>query len=87
MKKSRIPAIAAVLLLATTGATLGQGEAQKSAPTSADCNRVFKAKADAGKSVSTQQLAQELQLPVDTVRACIQHKRRQGPRATPSAAK
>jgi len=87
MKKSTIAAVAAVVLLATSAVTLAQGEAKKSTATSADCNRVFKAKADAGKSVSTQQLAQELQLPVETVRACLHHQRRQGPRQTPRAAK
>jgi len=86
MKTSSTPIIAAILLLATIGVARAEGTAPTPARTSADCNRVFKAKADAGKDVSTKQLARDLHLPVETVQKCLRHMRRAGPRMTPRAA-
>ena len=82
MKKLSTLAIAA-LLAATGGMALGAGKGKTTSATSADCNRVYKAKADAGTQVSTKQLADELKLPVETVQHCLRLKRRQGPRLTP----
>ena len=86
MKTSSTLTIAAILLLATIGVARAEGAAPTAAGTSADCNRVFKAKADAGKDVSTKQLAHDLQLPIATVQKCLRQMRRAGPRKTPRAA-
>jgi hypothetical protein len=81
MKKSTAVAIAAVLLFASSGVAL----AAHTGAIDPECNRVYKAKADAGKSVSSKQLAKDLNLPVDKVNTCLRHLRRHGPRATPVA--
>jgi len=86
MKTSSTLAIAAILLLATIGVSRAEDAAKTGTGTSADCNRIFKAKADAGKDISTEQLARDLQLPVATVQKCLRRKRRAGPRSTPRAA-
>ena len=81
MARANLLAIAALLLLATDSAVLAKGGAK----TSTDCNRVYKAKADADKSVSTKQLATDLNLPVETVKKCLRRVRHSGPRPTPAA--
>jgi hypothetical protein len=81
MKKSGTMAIAVALLLASGGVAL----ARHTGKIDPECNRVYKAKADADKSVSPKQLAQELNLPVAKVNECLKHLRRHGPRATPVA--
>ena len=79
-------AIAALLLLTTGSAVLAaEGGAKTGGAVSADCNRVYKAKAAADKDVSTNQLAQDLNLPVATVQKCLRHVRHRGPRSTPRA--
>jgi len=85
MARANLLAIAALLLLATDNTVLAEGGAKTSAATSADCNRVYKAKADADKDVSTNQLASDLNLPVATVQKCLRRVRHHGPRATPKA--
>jgi len=78
MKKSSTLAIATLLLLAASGVALA---AQTGTATPGpDCEQVFKAKATADKSVSSKQLAHDLNLPVAEVNKCLRHH---GPRATP----
>lgn len=87
MTKMNSLAIAAALLLALAGAALADdAPAAPAAPaaTDAECNRVFKAKADADKNISSQQLARDLNMPLETVNACLLRLRRV-PR-TPEAA-
>jgi len=84
MGRANLLAIAITLLLVTGSIALAEG-GKTSAATSADCNRIYKAKADAGKDVSTHQLARDLNLPVATVQHCLRLKRRTGPRTTPRA--
>lgn len=85
MTKARTLTIATVLLVALHGAALAEGApATAPAATDADCNRVFKAKAAADKTVSSQQLARDLELPLATVNDCLLRMRRV-PR-TPAAA-
>ena len=77
--------IAAVLLLATGGTAIAESGTTTNTPTHAECEAVFKAKAAAGKSVSTNQLAEQLQLPADKVKACIRMQRRGRHRPTPAS--
>ena len=84
MRNAIVLAITIALLLGTSGLAAAETKAKSHSATSADCNRVYKAKADADKDVSTKQLAQELQLPVKTVQTCLR-RMRQAPRATPHA--
>jgi hypothetical protein len=81
MKKSSTVAIAAALLFAASGVAL----ARHTGSIDPECNKVYKAKADADKSVSSKQLAQELNMSVSKVNSCLKHLRRHGPRATPVA--
>ena len=86
MRTSTIPAIAAALLLAFGGAALAEDAAAPAAPaaaTDAECNRIFKAKAEADKTISSQQLARDLNLPLETVNACLLRMRRV-PRTPPA---
>jgi hypothetical protein len=83
MKKSRTLAIATVLLLAISGVALGE---EAAGATQIDCNPVFKAKAEAGKKLSSKQLAKDLNMPLDQVNTCLRRMRHSGPRATPPAA-
>jgi DNA-binding CsgD family transcriptional regulator len=77
MTKTRTLAIAAMLLMALDGAALAEA-APTAAPaaTDAECNRVFKAKAEADKTISSQQLARDLNLSLETVNACLLRMRR-----------
>jgi hypothetical protein len=86
MRRSNRLTIAILLLLATASQVLAEGGAKSGTATSADCNRVYKAKADADKDVSTKQLARDLNLPIETVRTCLRRVRHSGPRPTPKAA-
>jgi hypothetical protein len=85
MARPNRPIIAALLLLATASAVRSESGAKTGSAASADCNRVYKAKAEAGKELSTKQLARDLKLPVATVNKCLKHIRRTGPRSTPGA--
>ena len=84
MTKTKTLAIATLLLMALHGAALAE-PAPTAAPaaTDAECNRVFKAKAAADKTISSKQLARDLKLPLKTVNDCLRRMRR-GPR-TPAA--
>ncbi len=87
MAKTNTLAIATALLLALGGAALADdapAAAAAPAASDADCNRIFKAKADADKNISSQQLARDLNMPLETVNACLLRMRRV-PR-TPQAA-
>jgi hypothetical protein len=77
MTKTSTLAIATALLVASAGAALAEA-APTTAPaaTDAECNRVFKAKAEADKTISSQQLARDLDLPLETVNACLLRMRR-----------
>jgi hypothetical protein len=83
MRTSSTLAIATALLLVTSGAALAQGEAASTDP---DCNRVFKANAASEKKISSNQLARDLNLPIEKVNECLLILRR-GPARTPEAAK
>ena len=79
MTKTSTLAIATAFLLALGGAALADdAPAAPAAPaaTDADCNRIFKAKADADKNISSQQLARDLNMPLETVNACLLRMRR-----------
>ena len=85
MKRSSTLTITAALLVAASGVALAEATPKTGTPTSAECNRIYTAKAAADKDISTKQLAHDLQLPVETVRHCLRLKRSQGPRTTPRA--
>ena len=74
MTKTSTLALAAMLSLALHGAALA--ETAPTAATDADCNRVFKAKAAADKTISSQQLSRDLDLPLATVNECLLRMRR-----------
>ena len=82
MTKTSTLAIATALLLALGTAALAEdAPAAPAAPaaataTDAECNRVFKAKADADKTISSQQLSRDLNLPLETVNDCLLRMRR-----------
>ena len=84
MKQSITLAIATMLLL-TASDVLAQ-DAGTGAPPSADCNRVFAAKAKADKKLSSEHLARDLNLPLETVNACLLQLRRVTPQPTPAGA-
>ncbi len=86
MKKSSTVAIAIVLLLATSGLALAE-QAGTAADADVDCNAIFKAKAAADKNISSQQLARDLNLPLEQVNTCLRRLRHTGPQATPQAGK
>ena len=73
MTKTTTLATATALLLA-----LGGTARAESAPaaTDAECNQVFTAKAAADKTISSQHLARDLKLPLETVNACLLRMRR-----------
>lgn len=77
MKTLSTLAIVATLLLAPYHAVRAEEPAAVPARES-DCNRVFKAKSDAGKTISSADIARELDLPLETVNACLL-KMRQAP--------
>lgn len=84
MTKASTLAIATALLLALGTAALAEdAPAAPAAATDAECARVFKAKADADKTISSQQLSRDLNLPLETVNACLL-RMRSAPR-TPQA--
>ena len=74
MTKTNTLAIATALLLALGGTALAEEAAP--AATDAECNQVFTAKAAADKTISSQQLARDLKLPLETVNACLLRMRR-----------
>jgi hypothetical protein len=88
MTKTSTLAIATALLLAL-GAAARAGDAPAApaatAATDAECSRVFKAKADADKTISSQELSRDLNLPLETVNDCLLRMRRVPP--TPQAGK
>ena len=84
MKKSSTLTIATVLLLATSVVGLAE-QAGTATAAAVDCNAVFKAKAAADKTISSQQLARDLSMPVKQVNECLRRMRRVGPRSTPRA--
>lgn len=73
MTKTNTLAIATALLLALGGTALAEAAP---AATDAECNQVFTAKAAADKTISSQQLARDLKLPLETVNACLLRMRR-----------
>ena len=73
MTKTSTLAIATALLLALGGTALAEAAP---AATDAECNQVFTAKAAADKTISSQQLARDLKLPLETVNACLLRMRR-----------
>lgn len=75
MTKASTLAIATALLLALGGAALGE-DAPVATATDAECNRIFKAKAEADKGISSQQLARDLNMPLETVNVCLLRMRR-----------
>jgi hypothetical protein len=81
MKKPSTIAVAVALLFASSGVAF----AAHTGKIDPECNRVYKAKADADKNISSKQLAKELNLPLAKVNECLKHLRRHGPRATPVA--
>ncbi len=86
MTKTSTLAIATALLLARGAAAPAEdapAAPAATAATDAECNRVFKAKADADKTISSQQLSRDLNLPLETVNACLLRMRRVPP--TPQA--
>ena len=85
MTKTSTLAIAAALLLVPGAAALAEDApaAPAAAATDAECSRVFKAKADADKTISSQQLSRDLNLPLATVNDCLLRMRRVPP--TPQA--
>lgn len=85
MKKSSTLAIATALLFATGGVALAE-QADTGADARVDCTKVFKAKASADKTISSKQLAQDLNLPIETVNECLLRLRQVGPRPTPGSA-
>ena len=82
MRKSSTLAMATVLLLAISGVALGE---EAAGATQVDCNPVFKAKAAADKSLSSKQLAADLNMPLEQVNICLRRMRHSGPRVTPPA--
>ena len=79
MTKTSTLAIATALLLALGTAALAEdapAAPSAAAATDAECNRVFKAKADADKTISSQQLSRDLNLPLQTVNDCLLRMRR-----------
>lgn len=82
MKQSSTLVIATVLLLATSGVAL----AQRVTAEDVECDPVFKAKATAGKTMSSEQLARDLKMPIEKVNACLLRLRTHPPAATPQAA-
>ena len=84
MKKSSTLGIATVLLLATSVVGLAE-QAGTATAAAVDCNAVFKAKAAADKTISSQQLARDLSMPVKQVNKCLRRMRHVGPRSTPRA--
>jgi hypothetical protein len=73
-------AIATALLLAFGAAARAEDPpAAPAAATDAECNRVFKAKSDADKTISSQELARILNLPLETVNDCLMRMRRLPP--------
>lgn len=79
MTKTSTLAIATALLLALGTAALAEdapAAPAATAATDAECNRVFKAKADADKTISSQQLSRDLNLPLETVNDCLLRMRR-----------
>jgi len=79
MKSLSTLAIAAVLLLATYYVARAE-EPKAAGVTNAECDRVHKAKSDAGKTISSQDLARDLNLPVETVNECLMRMRQVTPR-------
>jgi len=74
-----------IAMLLVTGGAAWAGQA-KSATPGPDCEKVFHAKTDAGKSVSSKQLARDLNMPVADVNTCLRRLRHRAPRATPQPA-
>ena len=83
MKQSGTLMIATLLLLATSTVAL----AQKVTTEDVECDPVFKAKATAGKTMSSEQLARELKMPLEKVNGCLLRLRTHPPAATPQAGK
>jgi hypothetical protein len=81
MKQSSTLVIATALLLATNGVALAE-QAAITTP-DAECDRVFKTKATVGKTMSSEQLARDLNLPVEKVNTCLLLLRSHPPPATP----
>ena len=86
MKQSITLAIATMLLLTASDVLAQDAGAGTGAPPSADCNRVFAAKAKADKKLSSEHLARDLNLPLETVNACLLQLRRVAPQPTPAGA-
>jgi hypothetical protein len=83
MTKTSTLTIATALLLALGAAAMAEDAPAAPAATDAECSRVFKAKADADKTISSQELSRDLNLPLATVNDCLLRMRRVPP--TPQA--
>jgi hypothetical protein len=83
MKKMVILASTIALLVGASPAA--QAEDAGSAPSDAECNRVIKASSETDKKPSPKQLAEEPDLPLDKVNACLLKVRHQGSGAPPAA--
>jgi hypothetical protein len=83
MKQSSTLVIAILLLLATSA--VARAEQAATATEDVECDQVFKAKATVGKNMSSEQLARELKMPVETVNTCLLRLRSHPPRATPAS--
>lgn len=82
MTKTSTLTITSALVLALGAAALAEDAPAAPAATpatDAECSRVFKAKAEADKTISSQQLSRDLNLPLTTVNDCLLRMRRVPP--------
>lgn len=86
MRKRILLAAAVALTVASSTAARAEEAATTGAAPDADCNRVIKASTESDKKPSPQQLANELNLPIEKVNACLRLVRHSGSGAPPAAA-
>ncbi len=84
--RKRILLAAAVALTVASSTGWAEEAATTGAAPDADCNRVIKASTESDKKPSPQQLANELNLPIEKVNACLRLVRHSGSGAPPATA-
>lgn len=84
MKRIAVLASGFALLVASSAGVRAE-DAKGDSTADADCNRVIKASTESDKKPSPNQLAQELNLPIEKVNACLLKVRHSGSGAPPAA--